>query len=117
MEATKDDVLYDEYVMLRLRNVSADRALQVLCAGSAIVQGMDQSAVNGAQAFYFPYFGIGDDQVWLQGLINGAPYLCSAVIGCWSTKPLNYYLGRRGTIFISCIISVVTGIWMGAVDQ
>ncbi|KAI4091215.1 MAG: hypothetical protein LQ344_004207 [Seirophora lacunosa] len=55
--------------------------MTILCAGSAIVQGMDQSAVNGAQAFYFPYFGIAEDQVWLRGLINGAPYLCSAVIG------------------------------------
>ncbi|KAI4266793.1 MAG: hypothetical protein LQ337_008662 [Flavoplaca oasis] len=73
--------------------------MTILCAGSAIVQGMDQSAVNGAQAFYFPYFGIGDEQVWLQGLINGAPYLCSAVIGCWSTKPLNYYLGRRAAAY------------------
>ncbi|KAL8649974.1 MAG: hypothetical protein Q9226_005348 [Calogaya cf. arnoldii] len=54
---------------------------------------MDQSAVNGAQAFYFPHIGIGDDQVWLQGLNNGAPYLCSAVVGCWSNKPLNYISG------------------------
>ena len=93
------------------------RSVIVLCAGSAIVQGMDQSAVNGAQAFYFPYFDIGEDDVWLQGLINGAPYLCSALIGCWSTKPLNYYLGRRGTIFVSCLISFVASFWMAAVDQ
>jgi hypothetical protein len=38
--------------------------LVVLCAGSAIVQGMDQTAVNGAQLFYFEEFGITD--VWLQ---------------------------------------------------
>ncbi|KAL9124810.1 MAG: hypothetical protein Q9217_005907 [Psora testacea] len=36
--------------------------MTILCAGSAIVQGMDQSAVNGAQAFYFPYFSITDDE-------------------------------------------------------
>ena len=89
----------------------------VLCAGSAIVQGMDQSAVNGAQAFYFPYFDISEDDVWLQGLINGAPYLCSALIGCWTTKPLNYYFGRRGCIFISCLVSLATSFWMAAVDQ
>jgi hypothetical protein len=28
---------------------------------------MDQTAVNGAQIFYFEEFGITDDQVWLQG--------------------------------------------------
>ncbi|KAF2819656.1 plastidic glucose transporter 4 [Ophiobolus disseminans] len=90
--------------------------LVVLCAGSAIVQGMDQTAVNGAQLFYFREFGL-NDNVWLQGLLNGAPYLCSAVIGCWSNAPLNKYFGRRGTIFISCIISFITGIWMAAADS
>ncbi|KAF3010806.1 hypothetical protein E8E13_008347 [Curvularia kusanoi] len=89
--------------------------LVVLCAGSAIVQGMDQTAVNGAQLFYFAEFGITD--VWIQGLLNGAPYLCSALIGCWSNAPLNYYFGRRGTIFISCIISFITGIWMAAANN
>jgi hypothetical protein len=89
--------------------------LVVLCAGSAIVQGMDQTAVNGAQLFYFAEFGITD--VWIQGLLNGAPYLCSALIGCWSNAPLNYYFGRRGTIFISCIISFITGIWMAAANK
>lgn len=91
--------------------------LVVLCAGSAIVQGMDQTAVNGAQEFYFEEFNIGEDQVWLRGLLNGAPYLCSALIGCWSNAPLNKYFGRRGTIFISCIISFITGIWMAACES
>jgi len=91
--------------------------MTILCAGSAIVQGMDQSAVNGAQAFYFPYFGVTEDQVWLRGLINGAPYLCSCLIGCWTTKPLNYYLGRRGCIFFSCFVSIASSIWMSAVNN
>lgn len=42
--------------------------LVVLCAGSAIVQGMDQTAVNGAQLYYFDEFDI--TNVWLQGLLN-----------------------------------------------
>ncbi|KAG4429914.1 hypothetical protein IFR05_014603 [Cadophora sp. M221] len=91
--------------------------MTILCAGSAIVQGMDQTAVNGAQIFYFEEFGIGPERVWLRGLLNGAPYLCSALIGCWTTKPLNYYFGRRGCIFISCIVSFITGIWMAAADS
>ncbi|KAJ0377873.1 hypothetical protein COL26b_003786 [Colletotrichum chrysophilum] len=41
-----------------------------LCAGSAIVQGMDQTAVNGAQEFYYTTFNITDPL--MQGLINGA---------------------------------------------
>jgi MFS family permease len=89
--------------------------LVVLCAGSAIVQGMDQTAVNGAQIFYFDEFGIED--VWLQGLLNGAPYLCSCLIGCWTNAPLNKFFGRRGTIFISCTISFIASFWMAAANS
>ena len=88
--------------------------LVILCAGSAIVQGMDQTAVNGAQIFYFREFNITNE--WQQGLLNGAPYLCSALIGCWTNAPLNKLLGRRGTIFVSCIISFITGLWMAAAN-
>ncbi|KAL8317762.1 hypothetical protein RB597_001263 [Gaeumannomyces tritici] len=91
--------------------------LSALCAGSAIVQGMDQTAVNGAQEFYFKTFDIGEDQLELRGLLNGAPYLCSALIGCWTNPILNKWTGRRGTIFISCFISAITGFWMAAADS
>lgn len=96
--------------------------LCTLCAGSAIVQGMDQSAVNGAQVFYFAEFGLDDVEEdpsleLIQGLLNGAPYLCSAVIGCWTNPILNHFLGRRGTIFVSCGMSVITGIWMAAANN
>ncbi|OQO13302.1 hypothetical protein B0A48_01530 [Cryoendolithus antarcticus] len=89
--------------------------LVTLCAGSAIVQGMDQTAVNGAQTFYFEEFNI--TGVWQQGLLNGAPYLCSVLIGCWTNAPLNKLFGRRGTIFVSCIVSFITGIWMAAANS
>jgi hypothetical protein len=84
----------------------------VLCAGSAIVQGMDQTAVNGAQEFYLDEFNITD--TWQTGLLNGAPYLCSCLIGCWTNAPLNHFFGRRGTIFISCCISFAASFWMAA---
>lgn len=64
--------------------------------------------------FYFREFGIDNPQ--LEGLINGAPYLCSALIGCWTNPPLNHFFGRRGTIFISCAMSVITGVWMAAAN-
>ncbi|KAK8136036.1 metabolite transport protein YwtG [Apiospora sp. TS-2023a] len=89
--------------------------LCTLCAGSAIVQGMDQSAVNAAQDFYFNELNITRSEI--QGLVNGAPYLCSALLGCWSNPVLNKYLGRRGTIFWSCFMSVITGFWMAAADS
>ena len=88
--------------------------LVVLCAGSAIVQGMDQTAVNGAQQFYLAEFGI--TNVWQTGLLNGAPYLCSCLIGCWTNAPLNKMFGRRGTIFISCTISFISSFWMAAAN-
>lgn len=91
--------------------------LVVLCAGSAIVQGMDQTAVNGAQEYYQRTFPILGDNELLLGLVNGAPYLCSALIGCWTNAPLNYYFGRRGTIFISCGMSFITGFWMAVANN
>lgn len=71
---------------------------------------MDETVVNGAQLFYKDKFGIGTDSqrdTWLLGLVNSAPYLCCAFIGCWLTEPMNRIFGRRGTIFVSCIISAV----------
>lgn len=53
----------------------------------------------------------------MKGLMNGAPYLCSALIGCWTNPILNKIGGRRFTIFISCFMSVVTGIWMAVADS
>jgi hypothetical protein len=91
--------------------------LVVLCAGSAIVQGMDQTVTNGAQQFYFDEFQIGEDQVYIRGLLNGAPYACSALIGCWLNAPLNRFFGRRGCIFISCFISFAASFWMAAADS
>lgn len=64
------------------------------------------------QVFYFEEFGI--TNVWQQGLLNGAPYLCSVLIGCWTNAPLNKLFGRRGTIFISCWISFISSFWMAA---
>ncbi|EHL00298.1 putative metabolite transport protein ywtG [Glarea lozoyensis 74030] len=74
----------------------------ILCSICAAVQGMDETVVNGAQIFYSIQFGIGNKtssrDSWLVGLVNSAPYLCCALIGCWLTVPMNKYLGRRGTI-------------------
>ncbi|KAK1754591.1 hypothetical protein QBC47DRAFT_384385 [Echria macrotheca] len=86
----------------------------IICSLCAAVQGMDETVVNGAQSFYKKAFGIGGDtqrDTWLLGLTNSAPYLCCAVLGCWLTDPMNKRFGRRGTIFISCLVSAVTCFW------
>ncbi|XP_044717839.1 sugar transporter domain-containing protein [Hirsutella rhossiliensis] len=83
--------------------------LCALCAGCAIVQGMDQTVINGAQSFYFEEFGITDKL--MQGFVNGSPYAAAALLGCWLNAPLNDRWGRRGTIAVSCFLAFVTAIW------
>lgn len=47
----------------------------------------------------------------------GAPYLACAVLGSWLTEPLNRYLARRGTIFLSCAIAAIASIWEGVANS
>ncbi|KAK9461966.1 uncharacterized protein V1516DRAFT_673407 [Lipomyces oligophaga] len=92
--------------------------LVVLCSLAAAVQGMDETVINGANLFFAPQFGIdgtGRD-TWILGLVNSAPYLCCSTIGCWLSDPMNKVLGRRSTIFVSCIIAAVTCIWAGCTN-
>ncbi|KAI9736268.1 MAG: hypothetical protein M1834_001154 [Cirrosporium novae-zelandiae] len=80
------------------------------CSLGATVQGWDETAVNGAQVFYEETFNSGravDLSPAILSLINGAPYLLCA-FSCWLNYPLNYYWGRRGTIFFTCIVSSVS---------
>ncbi|KAJ6603120.1 hypothetical protein B0H10DRAFT_2167249 [Mycena sp. CBHHK59/15] len=78
----------------------------------------DQTGSNGANLSFPLEFGIDDStpgpdvarNQWIVGVINSAPYISSALIGCWLTDPLNNYLGRRGAIFfcaIFCTVSVI----------
>ncbi|KAI0518483.1 sugar transporter-domain-containing protein [Xylaria bambusicola] len=91
----------------------------ITCSIGAAVQGWDQEGSNGANLTFPLQFGIGSNSthdVFLVGLINSAPYIGSALIGCWCSDPLNNYFGRRGTIFISAIFCLITPIG-GAVTQ
>jgi MFS family permease len=82
-----------------------------MCSMAAVVQGMDETVVNGAQIYYAEEFKLQPPDMsqseasWLVGLINSSPYLACAVLGCWLTEPLNSILGRRGVIFLSCFIA------------
>ncbi|CAL1708150.1 unnamed protein product [Somion occarium] len=99
--------------------------LVILCSLAAAVQGMDESVINGANLFFAPQFGLdqkatdgsaGRNQ-WLLGLVNSAPYLCCGVVACWLTAPLNAYLGRRGTIFVTAFVSFASCIWQGVTNS
>lgn len=95
-----------------------------MCSLAAAVQGMDETVNNGAQAIYLKRLGIdaprfehGHMKDYITGLVVGAPYLACAVVGCWLTEPLNRYLARRGTIWISCFIAAVASIWEGVANS
>ncbi|KAJ7828749.1 hypothetical protein B0H14DRAFT_3718427 [Mycena olivaceomarginata] len=86
----------------------------VMSSLAAAVQGMDEAVINGAQIIYPAQFGIGSKSqhdTWIVGLINSAPYMCCAFIGCWLTEPLNKAFGRKKTIFITCLISFLACLW------
>ena len=96
----------------------------VVCSIGAAVQGWDQTGSNGANLSFPIAFGIPDTALlqdgspnpdadtnqWLVGIINAAPYIASAFIGCWLSDPLNNYFGRRGAIFIAAIFLILTPI-------
>ncbi|KAI1095244.1 hypothetical protein F5B19DRAFT_481913 [Rostrohypoxylon terebratum] len=91
----------------------------ITCSIGAAVQGWDQEGSNGANLTFPAQFGIGGDtdhDVLLVGLINSAPYIGSALIGCWLSDPLNCHFGRRGTIFVSALFCLLTPIG-GALTQ
>ncbi|KAI5290953.1 hypothetical protein KEM52_000299, partial [Ascosphaera acerosa] len=97
--------------------------LVIMCSVAAAVQGMDETVNNGAQKFYLERFNITTDYRSqndvdnLTGLIVGAPYLVCATLGCWITEPLNRFLGRRGTIFLTCFIAAVASVWEGVANS
>lgn len=95
------------------------KLVEVIALGSmaAAVQGMDESVVNGAQLFYVSEMGIDKmkNSDLLEGLVNGAPYLCCAV-ACWTSDWWNRKLGRKWTIFWTCLISALACIWQGLVN-
>ncbi|KAK1221071.1 hypothetical protein PQX77_016118 [Marasmius sp. AFHP31] len=91
-----------------------------LCSIAAAVQGWDQTGSNAANLSFPQEFGIdpgvkndpkaAERNQWIVGVVNSAPYIASALVGCWLTDPLNNYLGRRGTIFVCgifCTFSVI----------
>ncbi|KKK14462.1 hypothetical protein AOCH_003670 [Aspergillus ochraceoroseus] len=96
---------------------------EAMCSMAAAVQGMDETANNGAVVIYPKLLGIQADrfspqrQDYITGLVVGAPYLACAIIGCWLTEPLNRYFARRGTIFISCLIAAIASIWEGVANS
>ncbi|TEB24574.1 hypothetical protein FA13DRAFT_1305986 [Coprinellus micaceus] len=88
----------------------------IICSLAAAVQGWDQTGSNGANLSFPQVFGIDSSgpnknrNDWIVGVINAGPYIGTCLIGSWLTDPLNYYFGRRGTLFwcgIFCTFTVI----------
>lgn len=101
--------LQDE-VHHRFRQPWAVWWVSLVSALAATVQGMDETVISGAQLIFLKYFGLENDPR-LIGFINACPYLICATVGCWIAIPCNHYLGRRGTIFLWCLVSVGASSW------
>ncbi|KAK6974591.1 sugar transporter [Favolaschia claudopus] len=96
-----------------------DLYLTVILCSVAGMSLWDQTGSNGANLSFPIEFNInpndpgsaGARNQWIVGVINSAPYIASALVGCWLTDPLNNLLGRRGTIFfcaIFCLLLMIT---------
>ncbi|KAH8677374.1 hypothetical protein BX600DRAFT_408732 [Xylariales sp. PMI_506] len=114
----KEREVLDRELTHKWSNPSALYSVIFVCSLCAAVQGMDETVVNGAQSFYKLQFDIsdkdptyGERNSWLIGLVNSAPYICCAFLGCWLTEPMNKVFGRRGTVFVSCLISAAACFW------
>ncbi|KAK2807921.1 hypothetical protein FQN50_005163 [Emmonsiellopsis sp. PD_5] len=93
-----------------------------LCSIGAAVQGWDQTGTNGANLFFpaelgIPFKekdarGLSADELhhneWIVGLVNSAPFIGAALIGCWLSDTINFFMGRRGAIMISAIFCLIT---------
>ncbi|KIM73040.1 hypothetical protein PILCRDRAFT_803132 [Piloderma croceum F 1598] len=93
----------------------------IICSIGAATQGWDQMGLNSANLVFPTEFSIPINagapnaayNSWIVGVVNAAPYMASAVCGCWLSDPLNNYFGRRGTIFITALILIATPIASG----
>ncbi|KAK2778098.1 hypothetical protein FQN53_001865 [Emmonsiellopsis sp. PD_33] len=92
-----------------------------LCSIGAAVQGWDQTGANGGNVFFPAELGIpfkasdthdlSPEELrnqWIIGLVNSAPFIGAALIGCWLSDIINFFMGRRGAIMISAIFCLIT---------
>lgn len=75
-----------------------------ICSLGSALQGWDNTGANGANLSFPVEFGIENNQ-WLVGVINAGPTLFG-LLSAWASDPVNNLLGRRGTIFLTGLLSV-----------
>lgn len=97
----------------------------ILNSVAAAIQGWDQTGSNGANLTFGQAMGIPDSgeacelagtcekNSWIIGFVNACPYIAIALFCAWISDPVNELLGRRGTIFIAAIFSLLAPIGSG----
>jgi MFS family permease len=96
----------------------------ILNSIAAAIQGWDQTGSNGANISFPAALGIDASQIgctdgtisstqcqsweWIQGFINACPYIVIAVFAGWLSDPMNHLFGRRITIFVGAIFSLLS---------
>jgi len=96
----------------------------VLNSIAAAIQGWDQTGSNGANLTFGEALGIPDTgptceaegtcskNAWIIGAVNAMPYMAICIFAAWISDPVNHLVGRRGTIFIAAIFSVLAPLGM-----
>ncbi|EUC36981.1 hypothetical protein COCVIDRAFT_90819 [Bipolaris victoriae FI3] len=97
----------------------------ILNSIAAAIQGWDQTGSNGANLTFGQALGIPDSgpeceaagncekNGWIIGFVNACPYIAIAVFCAWISDPVNDLCGRRGTIFIAAVFSLLAPFGMG----
>ncbi|KAJ5104495.1 Major facilitator superfamily domain general substrate transporter [Penicillium alfredii] len=96
---------------------------------SAAIQGWNQIGSNGAKLTFDVFFGIPQSSPlcpdastcqrnqWIVGLINATPYITICLLAGWLSDPINHIIGRKGTIFITAIFSLLAPIGSGFIQR
>lgn len=94
----------------------------ILNSVAAAIQGWDQTGSNGANLTFAQSFGIPDSgpqceaagtcqkNQWIIGFINSCPYIAIALFTAWISDPINNLLGRKWTIWIAAVFSLLAPI-------
>lgn len=89
----------------------------------------DQTGSNGANLTFAQSFGIPDtgpectkdgtceSNSWIIGFVNSSPYIAIALFTAWLSDPVNDFLGRRGTIFVAAVFSLLAPIGSGLTQK
>ncbi|KAJ5908416.1 hypothetical protein N7495_001098, partial [Penicillium taxi] len=119
---SRDRAILHEEVTHRWKQPWALYYTIILNSIAAAIQGWDQTGSNGANLTFDVVFGIPNnppacpDQAtctrnqWIMGFINSCPYITICLFAGWLSDPLNDYLGRKGTIFLAALFSLIAPI-------